>query len=182
MHITPAFKVFNCVRPKRGISILRYSRVQSLVVLFCFSPGIGGTGRDKSCRDSHPVLLFHDRVLCADGVWPTGPRDCACAPNPVHFQRGACSKERASHCLSATRSPPDWSPRYPGSGRLQDKVALVTGADSGIGRAMAALFAREGGDVAIAYLREAKAVCNCWITPPPKVPLRRTRVLYRKTS
>ena len=49
---------------------------------------------------------------------------------------------------------PEWQPRYPGSGRLQDKVAVVTGADSGIGRAVAALFAREGADIAIVYLLE----------------------------
>jgi NAD(P)-dependent dehydrogenase (short-subunit alcohol dehydrogenase family) len=49
---------------------------------------------------------------------------------------------------------PDWRPRYPGSGRLKDKVALITGADSGIGRAVAALFAREGADIAIVYLCE----------------------------
>src|SRR6476659_1730151 len=49
---------------------------------------------------------------------------------------------------------PDWKPRYPGSGRLKDKVALITGADSGIGRAVAALFAREGADIAILYLCE----------------------------
>ena len=40
------------------------------------------------------------------------------------------------------------------SGRLQGKVALVTGADSGIGRAVAALFAREGADIGILYLLE----------------------------
>src|SRR6476469_2504363 len=49
---------------------------------------------------------------------------------------------------------PDWAPRYNGSGRLKDKVALITGADSGIGRAVAALYAREGADVAIVYLCE----------------------------
>jgi NAD(P)-dependent dehydrogenase (short-subunit alcohol dehydrogenase family) len=49
---------------------------------------------------------------------------------------------------------PDWEPRYRGSDRLKGKVAIVTGADSGIGRAVAALYAREGADIAILYLCE----------------------------
>jgi NAD(P)-dependent dehydrogenase (short-subunit alcohol dehydrogenase family) len=55
---------------------------------------------------------------------------------------------------STLEPKPDWEPKYPGSGRLEGKVALITGADSGIGRAVAALYAREGADVAILYLCE----------------------------
>ena len=46
------------------------------------------------------------------------------------------------------------APDYRGSGKLRDKVALVTGGDSGIGRAVAVLFAREGADIVVLYLDE----------------------------
>lgn len=46
------------------------------------------------------------------------------------------------------------APYYKGSDKLKDKVAIITGGDSGIGRAVAVLFAREGADVAIVYLNE----------------------------
>jgi NAD(P)-dependent dehydrogenase (short-subunit alcohol dehydrogenase family) len=46
------------------------------------------------------------------------------------------------------------APQYRGSGKLEGMVALVTGGDSGIGRAVAVLYAREGADVAIVYLSE----------------------------
>ena len=45
-------------------------------------------------------------------------------------------------------------PSYRPSGRLEDKVAIITGGDSGIGRAVAVAFAKEGADVVIAYLDE----------------------------
>jgi NAD(P)-dependent dehydrogenase (short-subunit alcohol dehydrogenase family) len=50
--------------------------------------------------------------------------------------------------------PVEDDPNYKGSGKLQDKVAIVTGGDSGIGRAVAIAFAKEGADVAIIYLDE----------------------------
>jgi NAD(P)-dependent dehydrogenase (short-subunit alcohol dehydrogenase family) len=46
------------------------------------------------------------------------------------------------------------APHYKGSDKLLDKVALITGGDSGIGRSVAVLFAREGANIAIAYLDE----------------------------
>ncbi|MFL6590942.1 MAG: SDR family oxidoreductase [Chthoniobacterales bacterium] len=45
---------------------------------------------------------------------------------------------------------------YVGSGKLRDKVALITGGDSGIGRAVAVLYAKEGADVSIVYFNEHK--------------------------
>src|SRR5262245_39903121 len=55
---------------------------------------------------------------------------------------------------SRMRPQPDYRPKYPGSGKLSDKVAVITGGDSGIGRAVAVAMAREGADVAILYLEE----------------------------
>jgi NAD(P)-dependent dehydrogenase (short-subunit alcohol dehydrogenase family) len=50
--------------------------------------------------------------------------------------------------------PKSEDPRYKGSGKLKGKVALISGGDSGIGRAVAIFFAREGADIAILYLNE----------------------------
>jgi NAD(P)-dependent dehydrogenase (short-subunit alcohol dehydrogenase family) len=77
----------------------------------------------------------------------------------------AIRTERAAHVAeidedggpgheAALDRQPQWQPRFPGSGRLKGRVAIVTGGDSGIGRATAVLFAREGANVAIAYLDE----------------------------
>src|SRR5690349_6021903 len=48
------------------------------------------------------------------------------------------------------------APAYQGAGKLKEKVALITGGDSGIGRAVAVLFAREGADVAFTCVKEEK--------------------------
>src|SRR5438874_1763559 len=58
--------------------------------------------------------------------------------------------------LESRMSPrPEYqAPLYKGADKLKDKVALITGGDSGIGRGVAVLYAREGADVGIVYLRE----------------------------
>jgi NAD(P)-dependent dehydrogenase (short-subunit alcohol dehydrogenase family) len=51
---------------------------------------------------------------------------------------------------------PEYEPKFPGVGKLKDRVAIITGGDSGIGRAVAVHMAREGADIAIVYLEEHK--------------------------
>lgn len=53
-----------------------------------------------------------------------------------------------------TPQPRSEDPNYRGSGKLEGRVALITGGDSGIGRAVAITYAIEGADVAIVYLDE----------------------------
>jgi NAD(P)-dependent dehydrogenase (short-subunit alcohol dehydrogenase family) len=63
-------------------------------------------------------------------------------------------QERPGHEGEMDPEPQDEMRGYQGSGKLEGKIALVTGGDSGIGRAVCAAFAKEGADVAIAYLSE----------------------------
>lgn len=76
-------------------------------------------------------------------------------------------EEKSKNISGQTQQPPghehEMNPRpvyiredYKGSDKLLDKVALITGGDSGIGRAIAVHYAREGADVAIVYLEENK--------------------------
>jgi len=62
--------------------------------------------------------------------------------------------KKPGHEADMELRPQFMAPAYSGSGKLAGMSALITGGDSGIGRAVAVLFAREGADVAVAYLNE----------------------------
>jgi NAD(P)-dependent dehydrogenase (short-subunit alcohol dehydrogenase family) len=62
--------------------------------------------------------------------------------------------QRPGHEADMQQKPESNNPDYQASGKLQGKVAIITGGDSGIGRAVAVTYAKEGADVAICYLEE----------------------------
>ena len=72
------------------------------------------------------------------------------SPQPAQQQDHQPGRE------SEMRPRPEYEPKFPGVGKLKDKVALITGGDSGIGRAVAVAMAREGALISIVYLDEHK--------------------------
>ncbi|MDQ2803064.1 MAG: glucose 1-dehydrogenase [Pseudomonadota bacterium] len=77
-------------------------------------------------------------------------------PKDAHPQPPQPEQHQAppGHTDAMTPAPDHGEHSYRGSGRLAGKAAIITGADSGIGRAVAIAFAREGADVLISYLEE----------------------------
>lgn len=83
----------------------------------------------------------------------------AADPRDAHRQEGfpAQHQDQPGHTDEMTPEPDHGESSYVGHGRLDGRRALITGGDSGIGRAVAVAFAREGADVAIVHLPEEQA-------------------------
>lgn len=123
----------------------------------------GGQGRDvhrgKPRETAARQRGIQDGIAGRDGSEPgararlrrppqTGARDYPVAPQPAQHQAKPGSEAELDP------QPMCDAPYWRGSGKLQGMSTLITGADSGIGRAVAVLFAREGADVAAVYLDE----------------------------
>jgi NAD(P)-dependent dehydrogenase (short-subunit alcohol dehydrogenase family) len=109
---------------------------------------------DQIARREKAIQREVDRADKADGKKTKSPEPMQVGTRsyPASFPQQHLKKPGLEAKLMPR--PMYEAPHYQGSGKLQDMVALITGGDSGIGRAVAVLYAREGADVTIAYLNE----------------------------
>jgi len=117
-----------------------------------FRKGAQGAAREEQ-KIQHEVDLKEKRSFAGDGGKDSGAMQAGARPYPAPpFPEQHLKKPGVEAQLDP--APMYDAPFYQGSNKLKGKVALITGGDSGIGRAVAVLFAREGADVAVAYLNE----------------------------
>lgn len=112
------------------------------------------TSRKSSAAKGRAAKSATKRAASVRGNGHEGRLEQPKSPMPAQHQ----PKPGQEHKLDP--KPRYEAPHYAGANKLKDKVALITGADSGIGRAVAVLFAREGADVAFTFLKEEKQDAN----------------------
>jgi NAD(P)-dependent dehydrogenase (short-subunit alcohol dehydrogenase family) len=115
------------------------------------------TGKEKAEHTAEAQRKIQRQVDQADKARPKRELDGAMQAGARRYPEPPLPKQhQAKPGQEARLDPPPMyeAPYYKGSDKLRDKVAVITGGDSGIGRAVAVLFAREGADIAVIYLDE----------------------------
>jgi NAD(P)-dependent dehydrogenase (short-subunit alcohol dehydrogenase family) len=107
---------------------------------------------ESTARDERAIQKRIDKLDATKTPDKPDAMQAGAREYPVHFPKQHLKKPGSEEELQL--EPMYDAPYYQGSEKLLDKVALITGGDSGIGRSVAVLYAREGADVVIAYLNE----------------------------
>lgn len=119
----------------------------------------GSNYKQKAERTAGKQKKIQQRIARVDKKAPKNEPDKAMQAGARKYPEPPISKQHLAKPGSESKlrfKPMCDAPYYKGSDKLKDKVAIITGGDSGIGRAVAILFAREGASVSIVYLNEHK--------------------------